>query len=80
MRVSSICSANFLSLRMTNNHESKSYGKEVLSAAASAALIAGCLFTPFPSNAGNNYPPIDTKDPNRCEVRVMRNVLKRMNE
>jgi hypothetical protein len=54
-------------LRMSGQCEGGGFGRDLAAAATSAALIAG-LFYPACVSAGNNYPPIDQKDPNRCEV------------
>ncbi len=59
---------NRLSLRMSANcQEHKTFGRDFISTATSAVLIAGLIF-PIGVSAGNNYPPIDTKDTTRCEV------------
>ena len=57
------------SLRLSCQTEGNSVGRQIASAATSAALIAGLVFPAY-VNAGNNYPPIDTKDPTRCEVGI----------
>ena len=62
------CRDNRLSLRMSAiGREQKTLARDFISTATSAVLIAG-LMLPIGAGAGNNYPPIDTKDTTRCEV------------
>ena len=56
-----------LQTRMQCEGRDKGVVDKISTALASAAIMSSLLL-PFAAHAGNNYPPIDKKLPNRCEV------------